>query len=241
MAQCRAHGVVGAVRVNKLESEGRADLAGVLPGRPDLVFLPHVETAAQVEALCAELAALEAANGVAGGSTEIVPTIESAKGLLGLGAILRASARIKACLLAAEDFADSLGATRGPDAVELLHARGRFLLECVAAGRVAIDCPCTFRAAGALEQDLALATRLGFKAKCVVFPEHVGPLNRALTPSPEAVRAATALCAAWEAQCRQPPSDIADWIDSPRVNNARRLLARHQAFEAYRESVQAGE
>ena len=233
MAQCRAHRVVGAMRVNRLEADGRDDLAGVMPGRPELVFLPHVETAVQIEALCAELTTLEAAHGIGDGGTEIVPTIESAAGLLGLGPILRASPRIKACLLAAEDFADSLGAERGPDAIELLHARGRFLLECVAAGCAAVDCPCTFRAADALEQDLALAKRLGFKAKCVVFPEHVAPLNRAFTPSAEAVKAAKELCAAWERQRRAPPADIGRWIDSPRVNNARRLIARHQAFTGY--------
>ena len=233
MAQCRAHGVVGAVRVNKLEADGRADLAGVMPGRPDIVFLPHVQTAAQIAALDAELSALEAANDIGAGSTEIAPTIESAVGLLGLGEILRASPRIKSCLLAAEDFADNLGAERGPDGIELLHARGRFLLECVAAGCVAIDCPCTFRALEALEHDLATAQRLGFHSKCVVFAEHVLPLNRAFTPSPEAVEAAIALRAAWDRQSQSPSAEISQWIDAPRVNNARRLLARHDAFTAF--------
>ncbi len=233
MAQCRAQRVVGAVRVNRMEADGKADLAGVMPGRPDLVFLPHVETPAQIEALCSELTALEASLAIPAGSTGIVPTIESPTGLLGLAAILRASPRIEACLLAAEDFADSLGAERGPDAMELLHARGRFLLECVATSCVAIDCPCTFRALDIFEQDLALAKRLGFKAKCIVFAEHAAPLNKAFTPSSEAVQAATALCAAWELQRQAPPGDIDRWIDAPHVNNARRLLARHEAFRAY--------
>lgn len=232
-AQCRAHRVVGAVRVNKLEADGREDLAGVMPGRPDVVFLPHVETAAQIEVLCAEISAQEALHGIDAGATEIVPTIESATGLLALGAILRASPRIKACMLATEDFANSLGAVRGPDAVELLHARGCFLLECVAVGCVAIDCPCTYRSADVFQQDLALARRLGFKAKCVVFAEHVAALNRALTPSAEAVQAAIDLCTAFERQRGNPPADISDWIDAPRYNNARRLLARHAEFTEF--------
>jgi citrate lyase subunit beta / citryl-CoA lyase len=238
MAQCRQRGVVAAVRINKMDGDGSADLAGVMPGRPDVVFLPHVEAPGQIVALDDEIGALEATHGIPPGSTEIAPTIESATGLLALGAILRASVRIKTCLLAAEDLAASLGAERGPDGVELLHARGRFLLECVAAGCVAIDCPCTFRATAALEADLRLARRLGFKAKCVVFPEHVAALNLAFTPSAEAVRAARELRKAYDMQRRNPVVDVSLWIDAPRYHNAGRLLERHEALSRWTAPIQ---
>lgn len=231
--ECRARGVVGGVRVNKLDEDGIADLAGIMAGRPDVVFIPHAETPEQVILLDREISALEAMHGIPAGSTEIAPTIESAAGLLALGSILRASQRVKACLLAAEDLAASLGAERGPDGFELLHARGRFLLECVAAGCVAIDCPCTFRAVTALESDLQSARRLGFKSKCVVFAEHVTVLNRAFTPSNAEVAAAHALLAAFEAQRNHPPTDLSHWVDAPYYNNARRLLARHQTFTQF--------
>lgn len=233
MAQCRERGVVGAVRVNKLDDDGRVDLEGVMPGRPDVVFLPHVETVEHIVALDRTISALEVMHGISHGSTEIVPTIESAAGLLALRAILRASPRIKACLLAAEDLAASFGAERGPDCIELLHARGRFLIECVAAGCVAIDCPCTFRAGTVLESDLKVARRLGFTAKCVVFPEHVAALNRVFTPTDDDVTAAYELISAFELQQRDPTPDISRWIDAPLYNNARRLLARHQAFSQF--------
>ncbi|WP_232310875.1 HpcH/HpaI aldolase/citrate lyase family protein [Herbaspirillum autotrophicum] len=233
MADCRARGVVGAVRVNKLEHDGHADLCGVMAGRPDVVFLPHVDRPEQIVALAAEISSLEAEQGIAAGSTEIAPTIESAAGLLALGAILRASPRVTACLLAAEDFSASLGAERGADGVELRYARARFLLECVAAGVVAIDCPCTFRAIATFTADLELARRLGFKSKCVVFPEHVALLNEALTPSAQQVQAAEQLCSAFERQKTAPPTDLSLWIDAPLYNNGRRLLARHAEFVAW--------
>lgn len=233
MADCRARGVVGAVRVNKLEHDGHADLRGVMAGRPDVVFLPHVDSPQQIIALAAEIALLEAEHGIAIGSTEIAPTIESATGMLALGAILGASPRVTACLLAAEDFAASLGAERGADGVELRYARSRFLLECVAAGVVAIDCPCTFRAIATLNADLELARRLGFKSKCVVFPEHVALLNDALTPSLLQAQAARQLCSAFEQQKMVPPTDLSLWIDAPLYNNAKRLLARHAEFSAW--------
>ena len=82
---------------------------------------------------------------LAGLSTEIVPTIESALGLVRIQAILGASARISACLLAAEDLSADLGAERGPDSLELNHLRGRFHVECRAAGKIGIDCPYNYR------------------------------------------------------------------------------------------------
>lgn len=176
---------------------------------------------------------LETLHGFPACSTEIVPTIESAAGILALPAILNASPRIQACLLAAEDLADSLGAERGPDGIELLHARQTFLLECVAARRVAIDCPCTFRAAATLDADLQLSRRLGYKAKCVVFLEHVTALNQTFTPTDAQAQAARHLMDGYAAQRVNRTLDADSWIDAPRYNNARRLLDRYAAFSLF--------
>lgn len=230
MHSCRDQGVVGAVRVNKLDEDGCADLEGVMPGRPDAVFLPHVETAEQIVALDTEITRLETLLDLPRGATEIVPTIESAKGLLALASVLQASTRIKHALLSAEDFAASLGAERGLDGIELQYARGRFLLECVAVGCLPIDCPFTFRAVDALKVDLAVARRLGFKAKCVVFPEQVLLVNHTFTPSELEVDEANRLVQSYELQASQALTNITEWVDAPRYNNARRLLARHDEF-----------
>lgn len=233
IADCRANGVVAAVRVNKLEQDGREDLLGVMQGGPDIIFLPHVETAGQIRLLDELLAHCEQVADIPIGTTEIAPTIESAVGLINLISILGASERVKSCLLAAEDFSASLGAIRGEDGIELQYARSRFLLECAAAKCVAIDCPFTFRSLSALESDLSMASRLGFKSKCVVFPDHVEKLNAAFTPSAGQVSDAESLCAAYERQKRVTPIDLSNWIDAPRYNNARRLLMRHAEFQGY--------
>ena len=124
-AECRAQGVVAAVRINKLEDDGMADLRGVMPGAPDAVFLPHAESAAQIAALDQAITALEAELGLPSGSTEIVPTLESALGLVRAYDILTASPRVSACLLAAEDLTASLGAERGKDGIELHAVRAQ--------------------------------------------------------------------------------------------------------------------
>ncbi|MGV2899644.1 HpcH/HpaI aldolase/citrate lyase family protein [Achromobacter sp. AGC78] len=230
-ATCRAQGVVAAVRINKLEDDGLADLRGVMPGAPDAVFLPHAESAAQIIALDQAISALESELGLPAGSTEIVPTLESALGLVRAYDILTASPRVSACLLAAEDLTASLGAERGKDGIELHAVRARFLVDCTAAGCVPIDCPFNYRDLPALEADLRWARRLGLKSKCATVAEQVPLIHQVFTPSAPEVDAARNRVARFEAQ-RAGQHD-AERIDPPTYNTARRLLARHDQFERW--------
>lgn len=230
-AECRAQGVVAAVRINKLEDDGLADLRGVMPGAPDAVFLPHAESAAQIVALDQAITALEAELGLPPGSTEIVPTLESALGLVRAYDILTASPRVSACLLAAEDLTASLGAERGKDGIELHAVRARFLVDCTAAGCVPIDCPFNYRDLPALETDLRWARRLGLKSKCATVADQMPLIHAVFTPATDEIDAARDCVARFEAQ-RAGRHD-AERIDPPVYNTARRLLARHDQFERW--------
>jgi len=230
-AECRAQGVVAAVRINKLEDDGLADLRGVMPGAPDAVFLPHAESAAQIVALDQAITALEAELGLPPGSTEIVPTLESALGLVRAYDILTASPRVSACLLAAEDLTASLDAERGKDGIELHAVRARFLVDCTAACCVPIDCPFNYRDLPALETDLRWARRLGLKSKCATVADQVPLIHAVFTPAADEIDAARDCVARFEAQ-RAGRHD-AERIDPPVYNTARRLLARHDQFERW--------
>src|SRR5262249_6341724 len=63
-AAWRAAGVLAAVRINPLETEGRADLAAVMRGRPDIVLMSKVAERRQVVALAEAVLAEEYANGI---------------------------------------------------------------------------------------------------------------------------------------------------------------------------------
>ena len=117
---------MAAVRVNPLEADGMDDLAAVMRGRPDIVALPKVAEPSHVLRLDEAVTRFERDYGIPQGSTVLLPNIEFARGLVQLGAIVKASARTTACLLAAEDLAADLGAERGPDGVELAYCRQRF-------------------------------------------------------------------------------------------------------------------
>lgn len=237
MSQCRALGIVAAVRINRLADDGTADLQGVMPGAPDAIFLPHVESAEQICALASAIEQLEVQFGLRPGSTEIVPTIESALGMVRIQSILTASRRISACLLAAEDLTADLGAERGSDSLELNHLRSRFLVECRAAGCVPVDCPFNYRDPHALASDLAWARRIGLQSKCTVLPGQVAAIHAALTPSVLQQTQARATVESFEA-VRQGAAGVTSDVESPDYHTARRLLARAAAFSNWAAQAQ---
>lgn len=222
-------GALGAVRINRLEDDGLADLEGVMSGRPQAIFLPHTETPEQLAALDAQLGVLEQRNGIDHGTTEIVPTIESAKGLARLATLLPTSPRIRYCMLASEDLAASLGVRRTLGADELLYARSRFLLDTLAAGCRPIDLPCTYRADSVLAADLKRSTQLGFRSKCAVFVEHVDAIHQAMTPCAADAQSARRLLDAHREQQSTGVTGAMGWIDAPEANNARSTLERYEA------------
>lgn len=221
---------MAAVRINPLEICGHDDLRAVMAGRPDVVMMAMVSSGEQVRALEAEIDRLETEFGIPGGSTEIVPNIETARGLTRIGEIVGASSRVTGLLLATEDMAADLGATRTPESTELAYVRQRFLVECAAEGVLAIDCPYTYGDARHLEADLAFARMLGFKAKSVVNPDQVAIVNRLLTPSAAEVAHARRVVEMFEA-ARAAGRDRVDvdglMIEVPTYRSAMRLLERH--------------
>jgi citrate lyase subunit beta/citryl-CoA lyase len=169
----RAGGALAGVRINPLEACGREDLVGVLAGRPDFIMMSKVDTPEQVKALEAET----------GGAIELVPNVESARGLMRTYDIAKASPRVGALLVASEDMVADLGTARSRGGKELAYVRARFLLECRAAGVEAIDCPYTFDDVEGAAADARYAKRLGYRMKSLVDPSHAAAVNKALTPN----------------------------------------------------------
>lgn len=231
----RAAGVVATIRINPLESGGREDLAAAMPGRPDAVLMAMVNSPDQVVCLDEALSRFENELGIVSGGTEIVPNVETAAGLVRTREIAEASPRVTALLIAAEDMAADFDAERTPSCGELAYARSRFLVECVAAGVLAIDCPYTFSDLTHAEADLRFARGLGYKAKSIVNTDQVALVNRLLTPSAEEVERASQLVAAFEA-ARAEGRDraLVDglMVEVPTYRAAKRLLARAAEFSA---------
>ena len=225
----RAAGVVVAVRINPLELDGMADLAAVMRGAPDIVALPKVAEPEQVARLDEAVTRFERDYGLPEGSTSLLPNIEFARGLVQTAAIAHASPRTVACLPVAEDLAADLGAERAPDGAELAYARQRFLVECVAAGTVAVDCPFTWRDAQGVERDTRWARRLGYKAKSAVAAGACGDHQSRADALGRGDRQSQGIVAAFEdARDRGEPRVEVEGslVEVPTWLNAKRLLER---------------
>ncbi|WP_245272232.1 CoA ester lyase [Xanthobacter sp. 126] len=233
MAAWRAAGILACVRINPLEGDGLADLAGVIEGRPDVIHLPKIAEPSQVAALDAEITRHEARLGLPPGAIEIVPNIETARGIMQTYAIATASPRVTAVLCSTEDLAEDLDAPRSRAAVELAYARQRLHLEARAAKVLSIDCPYTFADLEGCEADARAGRALGYSAKSAVEPGHIALINTVMTPSPAAVAEAGEIVAAFEAAraAGQDRARLGDFIiEVPFYLSAKRLLARAAAL-----------
>jgi citrate lyase subunit beta / citryl-CoA lyase len=229
----RAAGLLAAVRINPLETEGHADLAAVMQARPDIVAMSKVAEPDEVARLDAEVTRLENTLGIPAGSTELVPNIESARGVRNAYAIAKASPRVTGVLGSTEDMAADLGAPRSRAGIELCYVRQRLHLECTAAEVLSIDCPYTFADVEGCEADTRYARQLGYVAKSAVAAEHVAAINSIMTPSTGEVADAHAIIAAFEGAraAGKERASLGDLlIEVPTYFSAKRLLARAAAL-----------
>jgi citrate lyase subunit beta/citryl-CoA lyase len=151
-------------------------------------------------------------------------------------AIAKASKRTRACLLAAEDLAADLGAERERDSMELAYCRQRFIVECVAAGVVAVDCPYTWSDSEGVERDARWARRLGYVAKSLVEPAHAAIINGVLAPGDGEIRQARDIVAAFEAARAAGEARVevnGALVELPSYTTAQRLLARSEAMQQF--------
>jgi citrate lyase subunit beta / citryl-CoA lyase len=229
---------LGYVRVNAPSSTFcYADLAATIHKRVDGVLLPKVESAADLHAVDWLLAALERERGIAEGSIDLIPQIETAAGVQRIDRVIQARSlrpykgpwRVKRVAFGAADYAHELGLTVSLEESELAEARARIVLSSRAAGLEGpIDSPWFhFKEAEAFERALGRSRRGGFQGRLCVHPDQIGPVNRAYMPTEEEIARAERIVAAFrQAEARGAAAIQVDgqMIDYPVVHRAQALL-----------------
>jgi citrate lyase subunit beta-like protein len=222
------------VRINGYPS-GRAeeDLAAVLPAHPDGIVLPKVEGTEEIQRIDAVIGRAEQQNGWPVGSLALIAIVESALGIVNLEAICRQSEktpRLQALVFGAEDFVADMGATRTPEALELLYARSRLVMYAAAFGLQAIDLvTVNFRELEVLEHEAAQGAQMGYSGKQVIHPAQIVPTQKAFTPSEKDVAAAErvlAEAARYAAEGKGAFTLDGQMVDGPVIRRAESILAR---------------
>ncbi len=175
------------VRVNahSVYADAAAAMCADLTG----IAVPGPESAADIAEADAILNELERHAGVARGSVEIFPSIETAAGVWRIREIITASPRIRQAIIDEAELAASLGIVQGSDPDPFVYARGRLCIEATAAGvqPIAVADPLGRGIANLGHDDLVQtatdARNLGFKGMVCSHPAWVNPVNEAYTPT----------------------------------------------------------
>ena len=210
-----------------------ADLAVVVPGRPDAVLLPKCTGVEDLAALDHHLEVLETASGQDVGRIKVLALVtETAASLLAMPRAGNAGMRrVLAFCFGAEDLSSDLGIPpRLPDASypsAIAHARAAMLVAAAAAGVAALDTPWPdHRDLVGLAAEAGIAASDGFAGKVAIHPDQVGPINAAFTPDPAKI--------AWAERVRDgfaanPEAGVfaldGKMIDRPHLRLAERILA----------------
>jgi citrate lyase subunit beta / citryl-CoA lyase len=228
----------GYVRVNAPSSPFcYGDLVATIHKGVDGVMLPKVESAADLHAIDWLMAALERERGLAEGSIDLMPQIETAAGVQRVDRVLQARNlrpyrspwRVKRVAFGAADYGHELGLSPTLDEPELSDARARIVLSSRAAGlENPIDSPWFhFKETEAFARALERSRRGGFQGRLCVHPDQIAPVNRAYLPGEEELARAERIVAAFrEAEARGAAAIQVDgqMVDYPVVHRAQRLL-----------------
>jgi citrate lyase subunit beta / citryl-CoA lyase len=228
----------GYVRVNAPSSPFcYGDLVATIHKGVDGVLLPKVESAADLHAIDWLIAALERERGIAEGSIDLIPQIETAAGVQRVDRIIQARSlrpykapwRVKRLAFGAADYGHELGLSVSLDEPELAEARARIVLSSRAAGLEGpLDSPWFhFKETAAFERALERSRRGGFQGRLCVHPDQIGPVNRAYLPSEEEVARAERIVAAFkQAEARGTAAIQVDgqMIDYPVMHRSQAVL-----------------
>ena len=230
------------VRINPLDTDlALPDLAAVMPGAPDGICLPKVYSAAEVNRLSDFLAALEAREGLAQGSTKILcVATETAASLLTFHTYLKGvSERLAAMTWGAEDLSAALGASdnRQPSGeYDDVYLMAKSL--CLAAARAINAQPVgvvyvDYRDLAGLEAECLRDRRAGFVGKIAIHPAQAEVINRAFTPSAEEIAYARKVVGLFEQNPGLGTIGLeGKMLDMPHLKQARGLLALFAQIEA---------
>lgn len=229
---------LGYVRVNAFDTPFCfEDLQAVVTPGVDGILLPKVESPAQLVAVDWVVGALERSRGLPEGGIDIVPIVETGRGVSGLRDIAGSGTRVRRLSFGAGDYTLDVGMTWTLDERELDHVRTALAVESRAAGlEPPIDTVFIYlREAHALRRSTESARNLGFQGKLCIHPDQIGPINEAFTPSDDDIALAQRYVAAFdEAESRGSVSIQVDgyFIDYPIVEKARRTIRIAEAIRS---------
>ena len=219
------------VRINSVDTVfWQEDISATVGPWLDGIVLPKVESGATLLQVEAVIAGAERTAGLAVGSLDLLPIIETARGVESAAEIATAGSRIRRFAFGGGDYTLDLDYEWSADEEVLSYARARLshaarlgdLLPSIDTVVLQIKDDPRFEASA------RRGRKFGFGGKLCIHPNQVPLTHRVFTPSPEEVAHAEAVVAAFEAAEASGSASIqldGYFIDYPIVYKSQRILA----------------
>ena len=222
-------GVPVIPRVNSLDTGLlESDLAAVIGAGVYGVSVGKMDNPAILKQVVGLMQKLEVRAGLPIGVTKLVPWIESAESVTKVNDICRASGRIVALALGAEDFTNDMEIERRDDDIEIAYPRRVIAVAARANGVLALDTPFfAFRDPDALRANSLTSRGIGFRGRFAIHPAQIDVLNEVFSPSMEQIAQAQREIEAFEESAavgRGSTSLDGKVVDVPVVKRAHALL-----------------
>ena len=226
------------VRINRPWHQAFRDIeAAVGPGVMALMC-PKVESPEHLGVIAELLDTVEAARGLKVGHTRLVALVETADAYFRMREIAKATPRLVALSLGAEDFALAVGmepigeTLEAPKQTMIIAARAAGILPLGFMGTVA-----DFGDLDAFRQLVRRSRKFGFAAASCIHPSVVHVLNEEYGFSPEAIDRAQRMIAAYDEVIARGVGAVTfegKMIDVPVVEREKALLRQAARFAARR-------
>jgi len=223
----------GYVRVNALSTQfGFGDILAVTTKNVDGLIVPKIETAEELQRADWLVGQIEGEQNLPVGSLDIIPIIETGRGVANIRAIAEAGTRVRRLAFGAGDFTLDMNIAWSADEAELHSYRSAVVLASRAAGleppidTVWVD----LRNKEGFVQSVQRVKDMGFQGKLCIHPDQVPIVSQIFTPSAEQVARARKIVQAFKEAENSGSVAIqldGQFIDYPFLYQAERVLAAH--------------
>ena len=219
------------VRINGVNTPWAVgDIMAVVGNSPAGIVVPKAECAEEVRRVDWLVAQLEKEYGLPGARIELIPLVESARGVAAACSVASSCPRVKRLAFGAVDYTLDMGIKLTGEGSELFYARSHLAVASRAAG---LEGPIdtvyvNLKDDAGLREDCRVARDLGFSGKLVIHPAQIGPVNDIFSPSPAEIDYAAKVVSAFD---KAEADGIAavqldgKFIDYPVAEWARRTLS----------------
>lgn len=177
------------------------DLEAVVFDGLDGVVIPKVDTPRDLSSMVKKLGTLEKRRRL--GRVSLIPSIESAKGVVNAYRIASSDSRVRAIVFGVFDLLNDMGLEYAKDSKGAEFSRAKIPVDAAAAGVASIDGIWQdLKDQKGLQRDCSIGRCLGYSGKSIIHPDQIPTTHRMYHPGRAEIRWAERVCNAYERSVR---------------------------------------